>query len=140
MKPISKPFSLDHYNQDDPAKEIFCDWLRSQGYEAMVNPNKYGIDVLTNWFGEDTGVEVEVKHNWKGSYFPFKTIHYAARKYKFLSGNKEVRFVTFNHDKNRMIVVDAKEFVKIVTKETKYTSDETFYEIPIEKVQFVDIA
>jgi hypothetical protein len=39
-----------------------------------------------------------------------------------------------------MIVVDGKEFVKIVTKETKYTSDETFYEIPIDKVQFVDIA
>jgi hypothetical protein len=39
-----------------------------------------------------------------------------------------------------MIVVDAKEFTKIVTKETKYTKDETFYEIPIENCQIIKIA
>jgi hypothetical protein len=140
VKPISKPFDLNQYSQDDPAKDILVDWLKTQNFRAHVNPDKYGIDVLSNWFGDDTGIEVEVKHNWNGAEFPFKTIHYAARKFKFLDGNKQVKFVTFNHNRTHMIVVDAKEFTKIVTKETKYTKDETFYEIPIENCQIIKIA
>ncbi len=139
MKPISKPFDLNQYNQDDPAKEILVAWLKAQGFRAHVNPDKYGIDVLSNWFGEDTGIEVEVKHNWNGTEFHFKTIHYAARKFKFLDANKQVKFVTFNHSRTHMIVVDAKEFTKIVTKETKYTSDETFYEIAIENTELISL-
>jgi len=139
VKPISKPFDLNQYNQDDPAKDILVAWLKAQGFRAHVNPDKYGIDVLSNWFGDDTGVEVEVKHNWNGEEFPFKTIHYAARKFKFLDGNKQVKFVTFNHKRTHMIVVDAKEFTKIVTKETKYTSDETFYEIAIENTELISL-
>jgi hypothetical protein len=140
MKPIKKPFDINLYNQDDSVKGILCDWLRSKGFRAYVNPDKYGIDVLSDWFGDDTGVEVEVKHNWKGAHFPFKTIHYAARKFKFLDGNKQVKFVTFNHNRTHIILVDASEFTKIVTKETKYTRDETFYEIPIENCQIISIA
>jgi hypothetical protein len=140
MKPIKKPFDINLYNQDDSVKGILCDWLRSKGFRAYVNPDKYGIDVLSNWFGDDTGIEVEVKHNWKGAYFPFKSVHYAARKFKFLDGNKQVKFVTFNHNRTHIILVDASEFTKIVTKETKYTRDETFYEIPIENCQIIKLA
>ena len=140
MKPIKKPFDINLYNQDDSVKGILCDWLRSKGFRAYVNPDKYGIDVLSDWFGDDTGVEGEVKHNWTGAHFPFKTIHYAARKFKFLDGNKQVKFVTFNHNRTHIILVDASEFTKIVTKETKYTRDETFYEIPIENCQIISIA
>jgi len=140
MKPIKKPFDINLYNQDDSVKGILCDWLRSKGFRAYVNPDKYGIDVLSNWFGDDTGIEVEVKHNWKGPNFPFKSVHYAARKFKFLDGNKQVKFVTFNHNRTHIILVDASEFTKIVTKETKYTRDETFYEIPIENCQIIKLA
>jgi hypothetical protein len=139
MKPISKPFDRNLYNADDSVKEIFLDWLHSQGYEAQVNPDKYGIDILSNWFGEDTGVEIEIKHNWRGSEFPFDSVHFASRKYKFLEGNKHVKFVMFNHERTHILIVDAKEFNKIVTKNTIYTEGESFFEILVENTKIVSL-
>lgn len=139
MKPISKPFDRNLYNADDSVKDIFVDWLRSQGFKAKINPDKYGIDVLCDWLGPDTGVEVEVKHNWKGANFPFKSVHFASRKYKFLEANNHVRFVMFNHDRTHILIVEAKEFNKIVTKDTIYTSGESFFEIPIANCTIVSL-
>jgi hypothetical protein len=139
MKPIKKPFDINLYNQDDSVKGILCDWLRSKGFRAYVNPNKYGIDVLSNWFGDDTGIEVEVKHNWRSADFPYPTVHFASRKYKFLEGNKQVKFVTFNHKRTHILIVDGKEFKKLVTKNTIYTDGEAFFEIPIENCKIVSL-
>jgi hypothetical protein len=139
VKPISKPFDRNLYNADDSVKDIFVDWLKSQGFKAGINPDKYGIDVLSDWLGPDTGVEVEVKHNWKGPNFPFRSVHFASRKYKFLEGNDHVRFVMFNHDRTHILIVEAKEFNKIVTKDTIYTSGESFFEIPIANCTIVSL-
>lgn len=139
MKPSTKKFSHEHYSENDSAALMLIYWLRLKGYEAIRNPDRYGIDVLSNWDSPDTGVEVEVKHNWHGPEFPFKTIHYAARKFKFLEGNQLVRFVTFNHERSHILVVDGKEFKKIVTKSTKYTDDESFYEIPFESCKIISL-
>lgn len=139
MKPISKPFDRNLYNADDSVKEIFIDWLHSKGFNAIVNPDQYGIDILSDWFGDDTGVEIEIKHNWRGAEFPFKTVHFASRKFKFLEANPVVKFVMFNHDRTHVLVVDGKEFKKIVTKNTIYTDGETFFEIPIESCKIINL-
>lgn len=139
MKPTSKPFDRNLYEADDSVKEIFITKLHSMGFEAEVNPDKYGIDILSNWAGPNTGIEIEIKHNWRGKEFPFKTVHFAARKFKFLNQTKEVKFVMFNHDRTHVLVVDGKEFKKIVTKNTIYTDEETFYEIPIENCSILNL-
>ena len=41
-----KPFSQIIYNADDNAKHQIIEWLMDQGFEAWVNPDDYGIDVL----------------------------------------------------------------------------------------------
>jgi hypothetical protein len=38
-----------------------------------------------------------------------------------------------------VLVVDGKEFKKIVTKNTIYTDEETFYEIPIENCSILNL-
>lgn len=71
-----KPFDLDLYNADDNAKELVIQWLKGYGYIVDVNPDQYGIDLIgTDNTGKAIAVEVEVKHHWKGSHFPFRTVH-----------------------------------------------------------------
>lgn len=139
MKPESKPFSRRLYDADDSAKQQFVDWLRSQGHRAEINPDKYGIDILTDWGLPDTGVEVEVKHNWKGGTFPFKTVHFASRKFKFLKSHELVYFAMFNHERTHVLIVPADAFQKMVTKNTIYTQGESFFEIPIWKCKIIKL-
>jgi hypothetical protein len=140
MKPSTKKFSQKQYVLDDDAKIQLVNWLNNNGYMAWINPDKFGIDVLAKKNNENYAFEVEVKHNWKQPEFQYKEVHFAARKFKFLKAADNVMFVMFNHQRNKMLFVDAKHFTKIVSKNTKYTSNETFYEIPIENCDIVDFA
>lgn len=139
MKPSSKPFDRKLYDADDSAKWQIIEWLRSQGADADLNPDKFGIDILTDWGMPDTGIEVEVKHNWRGPVFPFKTVHFASRKFKFLKGHEMVYFAMLNHERTHVLLVDGEEFKSVVTKDTIYTQGETFFEVPIEKCKIVKL-
>jgi len=137
-----KPFDQALYDSDDQAKHIVIDYLSTLGLQARVNPDPYGIDLLADWFGKDFEIEVEVKHNWSGRDFPFDSLHYSARKLKFLNAHAEVRFITLNHEWTHAAVVTGEDLqdCKIVKKKTKYTEDEKFIEVPIDKVRWVSLA
>ena len=76
---MKKPFSSKLYNANDNAKIIIKKWLESKGIKAWINPDDYGIDILT----DNYQFEVEVKHNWLGDKFPFGSVHFPQRKIKF---------------------------------------------------------
>jgi hypothetical protein len=139
MKPSSKPFDRNLYEADDSAKYQIIEWLRSQGAKAELNPDQFGIDILTDWGMPDTGIEVEVKHNWRGPVFPFKTVHFASRKFKFLKTHDMVYFAMLNHERTHVLLVDGEDFKSVVTKNTIYTEGETFFEIPIDKCKIVKL-
>lgn len=137
-----KPFDPNLYNEDDSAKDVFIDWLTVQGWTAWVNPDQYGIDVLAignNW--QECQFEVEVKHNWSGDKFPFDTLHFAGRKRKFLTGSKDVVFVTFNHERTHALAVSGKVLAgaPIVYKKTKYTNNEPFIEVAADRCKLLKI-
>lgn len=138
---MSKQFDQSLYDADDSAKHLVIKWLRSRNFVAFVNPDDYGIDLLARYNEMDYGFEVEVKHNWRGFEFPFQTIHYSARKRKFVLPDIKTFFVTLNHERTRMIIVHAHHFMagKLVNKDTIYTTSELFVEIPISKVIFREI-
>lgn len=100
------------------------------GFEAWVNPDQYGIDVLATKHDQRYGFEVEVKHNWCGDRFPFSTVHFSARKQKFIGWNH--MFMMLNDDRSCVLIADESTLraAKVVSKQTKYTSDELFLEIP----------
>ena len=138
---MSKVFSEDHYNADDNAKHKVIEWLVAQGFMAWVNPNQYGIDVQGVRNGGCYEFEVEVKHNWRGFDFPYQTIHYSARKRKFVLPDYKTFFVTLNHERTRLLLVGHNDFMagKLVSKDTIYTTSEWFVEIPIHRVIFREI-
>jgi hypothetical protein len=128
-----KPFDLDLYNADDNAKDLVIQWLRTYGYNVDVNPDQYGIDLIgTDNTGRQIAVEVEVKHHWKGSHFPFRTVHVSARKQKFVRPNAYL--VMVNHERTHVLTLDYETLsqAKLVTKPTVYTTDEQFLQVDVE--------
>jgi hypothetical protein len=130
---LIKPFSLELYADNDNAKELVIKWLESKGCTAWVNPDQYGIDLLfKNPEGDYYSCEVEVKHNWKGAKFPFKTMHISARKLKFATDNSI--FVILNSERSHLIMLHGDDLRKapIVRKDTIYTEGEYFIEIEVD--------
>lgn len=133
-----KPFDPELYAKDDLAKFIVIDWLAGIGITAWVNPDDYGIDLLGERGSESFMIEVEVKHNWSGRIFPFNSIHYSARKLKFLDSKATVKFITLNHEWSHLAIVDGDDLGagQIVKKKTKYTQEEEFIEIPLSQIKW----
>ena len=71
-----------------------------------------------------------MKHNWKGYLFPFNTVHFSARKKKFLGEN--TFFTMLNDDRSHLLLADGDVLAgcDVVSKKTKYTELEEFIEIP----------
>lgn len=135
-----KPFSLDLFNDNDNAKYDVMNWLIKRGNKVWVNDDQYGIDLLGECKGEPYAWEVEIKHNWTTTVFPFSTIHYSYRKAKFINSNVNTYFVTVNHNRDRFLFIKDQDFMqgKVISKNTIYTTDESFVEIPIIKAIIVD--
>jgi Holliday junction resolvase-like predicted endonuclease len=136
-----KPFSTALYNNDDNAKDQVVEWLKSQDYEAWVNPDQYGIDVLAHKDGQDYQFEVEVKHNWKGPRFQYGTLHYSDRKRKFLKTPANTAFVTLNHERTHALLVPGivLSSAPTIIKDTIYTSNEKFIEVLTSQCELVEI-
>jgi hypothetical protein len=136
-----KPFSQSHYNQDDSAKYQIIEYFRNDGYEAQVNPEKYGIDVLATKGNESLKIEVEVKHNWKGNNFQYETLHYSDRKRKFLDTPDNTFFVTLNHERTHALLVPGKVLAEAPTiiKDTIYTRGEKFIEVLVANCQLIEV-
>lgn len=134
---MHKPFLQQLYDKDDQAKEVFINWITKQGWQAQVNPDQYGIDVLLkSSTGEDWSVEVEVKHNWKAQEFPYSAVHFSSRKLKFAQDRSI--FFMFNHDLSMALGVPGEIFraCPVVTKNTIYTEAEQFVEVPKKLCKF----
>lgn len=134
---MRKPFSEEQYAQDDPAKFLAVDWLSMMGFYAYINPDQYGIDVLAIKDFNDYGFEVEVKHNWHGRVFPYDTVHFSARKTKFIAPNHY--FIMFNNDLDSFLLVNGMSmfFASVISKDTKYTSDESFISVPVGRCDLI---
>lgn len=130
---MTKPFSEKLYKADDNAKHQVLKWLKRNKYDARVNPNQYGVDLLANKDGENYCFEVEVKHNWDTPTFPFSHVHFSARKKKFVAPN--TYFTMLNHPRNRILLVDfeALSTAPIISKDTIYTKGESFIEVDVNK-------
>lgn len=137
-----KPFSKNLYERDDNAKDQFVDWLKGKGWEAWINPERYGIDVLAvDIHGVDHKFEVEVKHNWKGESFQYETLHYSDRKRKFLLEPEHTAFVTFNHERTHALIAPGLVLssAPTIVKNTIYTKDEKFIEVAVAQCQIIEL-
>ncbi len=138
---VNKVFSEEHYNADDNAKHQVIEWLVSRGFMAWVNPDQYGIDVQGVLKGECYEFEVEVKHNWSGSVFPFDIIHFSNRKRKFATADKLTWFVMLNDERTHALLISGATFLSapVVTKNTIYTQAEQFVAIPVAQGRLIQL-
>ena len=138
---MNKVFSEEHYNADDNAKHQVIEWLVTRGFMAWVNPDQYGIDVQGVLKGECYEFEVEVKHNWSGSMFPFETIHFSNRKRKFATADKLTWFVMLNDERTHALLISGQTFLAapVVTKNTIYTEGEQFVAIPVAQGRLIQL-
>lgn len=136
-----KPFDETLYTDNDDAKHQVIAWMKSHGFEAYVNPDQFGIDILADKDGQQYEVEVEVKHNWKGERFPFGEVHFPARKKKFAKKSEFVWFVMLNHERTHALIVDGFDFVNgtLVKKNTTEMDNDYFVEIPTFNCKFIKL-
>lgn len=139
---MSKPFSQELYDKDDAAKEFVITFFTERyGFLVYVNPDQYGIDLIVENERGTFELEVEVKHNWKGKVFPFRTVHFAARKIKFAKHPDNVHFIMLNDDWTYALLIDGITFSNspIIRKDTIYTRNERFIEVPVNKAQLLKL-
>jgi hypothetical protein len=139
---MSKPFSPELYDQDDKAKHLIIEFLEWNQWEAWVNPDKYGIDLLAlDPNGIEYQVEVEVKHNWAGDKFPYQTLHFAERKRKFIDSDRMTLFITLNHDKTHALVAfdEVLSEAAVIVKDTSHTKQEKFLEISVASCELITL-
>lgn len=133
-----KPFDQATFDADDNAKHAVIDLFAHWNVALKVNGDQYGIDLIgvDKQTGQFCAAEVEVKHNWHGPHFPFETVHYAARKIKFLeiaNADRHVYFCTVNDDRTHCLILCATSInqCKLIRKQTSVTDSEWFIEIPL---------
>jgi hypothetical protein len=135
----TKPFSSSLYEKNDDAKHLIVSWLNNNGYEAKINPDKYGIDIIANKDRIKYFYEVEVKHNWVGDVFPYDEVHIPSRKRKFAKANSY--FVIINHERTHALFINGAVALAspLVVKSTIYTSNESFMEISVSEGTFIQL-
>ena len=134
---VRKEFNKELYDDNDTiAKEKAIEYFKKIGMIARHNPDRYGIDLIVD---NKFYCEVEVKHNWKTSRFPFNDLQYSERKRKFAildSDEFPVVMMVINSLLTDALVVRGKDVLSSPSQEVsnKYIkSGEYFFKIPINK-------
>ena len=147
MQGVRKPFSKSlHKDHDDKARNAAKAYWKSQGYEAVDNPNTKGVDLLIidPESQEVIGYcEVEVKNNWNAKKFQYDTLQIPERKGKYLElyGDK-IRYMIFSKDLTQALIADIVSFKKAKIKEisNKYVrSGEYFFQVPVKDCELVQM-
>lgn len=132
---MKKKFDKDLYNKNDPAKLKAIDYFGLMGMKAIVNPDDYGVDLIVD---DNFYCEVEVKHNWKGTNFPFSTLQIPERKTKFAKiSDKPVMFMVFNSEHTHAFLAKATDVLRSRMQEVpnKYVPEgEMFFQVPVKKL------
>lgn len=141
---VRKKFDKELYDDNDAsAKEKAINYFKKIGMNAEHNPDRYGIDLIVN---NKFYCEVEVKHNWKGSTFPFSDLQLSERKRKFAILDTEespVVFMVMNKTHTNALVVKAKDVLDSPSREipNKYEpKGEYFFKIPVNKTKRINLS
>ena len=135
MQGAYKTFDENLYDRHDGAKNSVLKWLLSKGYNAFVNPDKYGPDLIV---GNDSEyeffyVEVMQKMGWKGENFPFPDLNIEERKQKFMALEKPVIFAIVNAEETYAVMASGRDVCgcpKVQVRNKNISSGELFFKVP----------
>jgi hypothetical protein len=136
MKGVRKRFSKELHDQNDAsAKQVVMAYL---GSGWMENSKRTGVDLIHEDL--EKFAEVEVKHRWSGSSFPYKDVQLPERKGKWR--DLDIEFFILNKEKTHAIVFHGSVLDDSMLREVpnKYVySGEYFFAIPIEECEIVEL-
>ena len=139
-----KKFDKELFNDNDPkCRKVVKDYLAKYNIFVNDNPNKYGVDLLSE--DESVQLELERRTGWIKEEFPFKEVNIPERKAKFFTNGK-VSYVVISNDYSHIGIITPKKVQKYIDK--KYLkessnrfiqSGELFYKIPKSEFKWVKI-
>lgn len=144
MHGVSKRFSQSLHQGNDPkSRKVVQDFLAKFGIPVKDNPNKYGVDLIS----EDGSLQVEVEHRlpWVDEDFPFSEVNVPERKAKFLrEGN--CQYIILSRNYSRIGIIrgqDIKPFIvddNLALNPNKYVrNDEYFYKVPVGSFKWITV-
>ena len=131
---VFKKFDKTLYEENDPAKLLAIEYFKKIGKNAVVNPKKYGIDLIVD---DEFYCEVEVKHRWVGEEFTYNDLQIPYRKEKFGDLDKPSMFMVINKDRTYAFLTTGKDVLESPVEEVpnKFKfKGEYFYKVPLSKL------
>ena len=138
---VRKRFDKELYQKyDSLAKQATKQFLNETGCTVNPHPNRYAQDLVVKSDTDEFCAECEVKLVWKADQFPYDTVQLPKRKSKFF--DQLTQFFIWNHDLTRAATFWSNEISDLEPVEVpnKYVyKGEYFYQIPLERVTFVEL-
>jgi hypothetical protein len=98
----TKKFNQQWHDTNDPqSKAVVIAYMKSLGFGFHENPNKFGMDLISDFENPKVALELEHRSIWEKEQYPYQSVHIPARKLKFL-GNDHVHYIVLNKDFNRI--------------------------------------
>ena len=137
-----KAFNQIEFDRSDPkSRAVVKAYLKSFGLHYKDNPNECGIDLV----GINTGDTIEIEHRWlwKGSIWPYLTVHIPERKGKFLN-IKNINYVVVNNDFTYIgicLYENLKKYIDkvIEVRNSAIKEGEYFYDIPVDCFEWINL-
>ena len=124
------------YNiSDNKSKQEAIKFLKQRGYKLISDDEVYTYDLRMKKGDKIVLIEVEHKRVWGGDDFPYPTVDVPYRKIK----NEADIFIMFNNDYTVLFItpMDTVKESPTSLKNTKYTKQERFFNIPLNKGKFI---
>lgn len=141
---VRKKFDRALYNEYDiNARRHFKNYIEHKNLGIVWKDDpfgSYGIDLACRFpNGDIILIDLEVRPLWKTGEFPFSTIHLPERKRKYFTYGYPTFFVAFRDDYKAFIVIDKDDIDtdNVISLTNKYSKDEKFFDIDIERCRFV---
>ena len=141
MKTKSKIFQQSLHDENDlPARKVVKEFYARIGIMLIDNPDKYGVDLITE--DDSLCVEVERRMVWNTDEFPFADVNFLQRKVKFFDTKRYSlhEYAIVSTSMKRIGICNEETIMAIVNGTTpkespnRFVNDsEYFYKIPKSK-------
>jgi len=150
MKVYTRPFQKEVYDKvDGPSKEALIKYLQSEGHTIVSKKEDYYADVVSEKDGVTYFHEAERKAQWKEEWPTYwSEIRIPGRKRRLIEKYKHqlenLYFYVFNKHYNKAWKIQGTQMIDAIIKEAtgptyRIPKGETFYHIPYQEAQIVDI-
>ena len=138
-----KKFDEASFKDSDPqSRKAVLTFMNSKGFNFYENPNKYGIDILSDTLKK--AFELERRKIWVGGEYQYETYHFLHRKLHLFQGDKEYTpyFMVLNKEYNEAMFINQQDLIPHLTeenykvikvwnyRESRY-DNESIYDVPI---------